>query len=143
MVGLAVLFFGFLYRDELALNSFEDQMQAAVAKLSPGQRVVSLIRSPDLRFNAVGHAIDRVCIDHCYSYANYEPSTGQFRVRAELPNPIVAYSFDQSWNLQLGTYVVQASDLPLYAVDLDVDGKMVIKNLQAGAPCGSTDFDPL
>jgi hypothetical protein len=96
-----------------------------------------------LRFNAVGHAIDRVCIDHCYSYANYEPSTGQFRVRAELPNPIVAYSFDQSWNLQLGTYVVQASDLPLYAVDLDVDGKMVIKNLQAGAPCGSTDFDPL
>ena len=27
------------------------------------------------------HVIDRACIGHCFSYANYEPATAQFRVR--------------------------------------------------------------
>jgi hypothetical protein len=143
LVLVAIVFFGFLYRDERALNSFEDRMQDTVAKLSPGQRVISAVEDPDLRVNALAHMIDRVCIGHCYSYANYEPSTAQFRIRADVPNPYVAYSYQQSWELQSGVYVVRESDLPLYQVDLDENGKMVLKELKAGVPCGITEWDPL
>ena len=146
MYGLALVamvFFGFLYRDERALNSFEDRMQDTVAKLAPGRRVISAVEDPELRVNALAHMIDRVCIGHCYSYANYEPSTGQFRIRAETQNPYVAYAYEQSWGLQVGVYVVRESDLPLYQVDLDENGKMVLKELKAGVPCGSTEWDPL
>src|ERR1017187_1639011 len=140
---VATVFFVFLYRDERALNAFEDRMQDTVATLSPGQRVISALEDPDLRLNALAHMVDRVCIGHCYSYANYEPSTEQFRIRAEAQNPYVAYSYKQSWELQMGVYVVQESDLPLYQIDLDENGKMVLKDLKAGEPCGSTEWDPL
>jgi hypothetical protein len=138
LVAVAVLFFGFLYRDERALNSFEDRMQDTVAKLAPGQRVISAIDDPDLRVNALAHVIDRVCIGRCYSYANYEPSTAQFRIRALAENPFVAFTYEQSWQLQVGVYVVRESDLPLYQVDFDSGSQMVIKSLKAGVPCGST-----
>jgi hypothetical protein len=143
-LALAVVFFSFLYRDERALNSFEDRIAGAVATLAPGQRVVSAFRDPDLRVvTALAHMIDRACLGRCYSYANYEPSTGQFRIRADAPNPIVAASFQQSWTLQDGTYEVRESDLPLYQVDMNGDGQIVVKNLPAGLPCGSTDWNPL
>jgi len=140
---VATVFFVFLYRDERALNSFEDRMQDVVARLSPGRRVISAVQASDLRVNALAHMIDRQCIGHCYSYANYEPSTAQFRIRAAARNPYVAYSYEQSWELQMGVYVVHASDLPLYQVDLDETGKMVLKELKGGVPCGSTEWDPL
>ena len=89
------------------------------------------------------HMIDRVCVGHCYSYANYEPTTGQFRVRAEAENPYVAHTYAQSWALQVGLYVVRESDLPLYEVDLDENGTMVLKELKAGVRCGSREWDPL
>ena len=143
MVTVALLFFGFLYRDERRLNSFEDQMQDTVAKLEPGQRVISAFQDPELRVNALTHMIDRVCIGRCYSYANYEPSTAQFRIRSNEPNPYVAADYKQSWELQAGLYVVQPADLPLYKVDFDETGKMVLKGLKAGQVCGSTDWDPL
>ncbi len=143
LVVVAIVFFAFIYRDERALNSFEDRMQDTVAKLEPGQRVISAFQNSDLRLNAVGHMIDRVCVGHCYSYANYEPSTAQFRIRAEAQNPYVVSSYRESWDLQTGAYVVRESDLPLYQVDLDENGKMVLKDLKAGVPCGSTEWDPL
>jgi len=139
---VALVFFGFLYHDERALNAFEDRMQDTVAHLPPGQRVISAItddpNNPDLRVNGLTHIIDRVCIGHCYSYANYEPSTAQFRVRVQGANPYVASGYTDSWLLQTGRYVVKARDLPLYQVDLDASGRMVIKSLPAGIRCGST-----
>jgi hypothetical protein len=145
MVIVAVVFFGFLYRDERLLNSFEDRMQDTVAKLQPGQRVINAIAFGDGTrvLNPLGHMIDRVCINHCYSYANYEPSTAQFRIRADAENPYVAYSYQQSWELQVGVYKVRESDLPLYQVNLDSAGRMVLKDLKAGVVCGSTEWDPL
>ncbi|HUI55826.1 MAG TPA: hypothetical protein VLY04_12695 [Bryobacteraceae bacterium] len=138
LVLVALVFFGFLYRDERALNSFEDRMQDTVAQLGFGQRVVSAIEQPDLRINALAHMIDRVCIGHCYSYANYEPSTAQFRVRAIAENPYVAYTYQDSWAMQYGLYVVKERDLPLYQVDVEPDGRLVLRSLKAGVPCGST-----
>lgn len=140
---VALVFFGFLYRDERALNSFEDRMQEAVAGLPPGRRVLSAIDDPDLRVNALAHVIDRVCLGRCYSYANYEPSTAQFRVRALAENPFVVSTYQDSWLMQVGAYVVKERDLPLYQVDLDAAGRMTIKNLKAGVPCGSTYWKAL
>ena len=143
LVMVSVVFFGFLYRDERALNSFEDRMQDTVATLPPGQRVISAIDDPTLRVNALAHIIDRVCIGRCYSYANYEPSTAQFRIRVDKENPFVAATYQDSWLLQVGAYVVKDRDLPLYQVDLDGGGRMVIKSLRAGAPSGSTSWKVL
>src|SRR5581483_5127390 len=80
LVAVAVVFFGFVYRDERALNSFEDRMQDVISTLHSGDRVVSTVEDLELRSTAVTHMIDRVCVGRCYSYANYEPSTKQFRV---------------------------------------------------------------
>jgi hypothetical protein len=96
------------------------------------------VDDPDLRVNAVTHMIDRVCIGHCYSFANYEPSTAQFRIRVLSPNPIVVKTYAESWQLQTGTYMVKPSDEPLYAVDLDEAGRFVVRTLKAGTVCGST-----
>jgi hypothetical protein len=143
LLAVALLFFVFLYRDERALNSFEDRMQDTVAALPPGQRVISAIDAPNLRVNALAHVIDRVCIGRCYSYANYEPSTAQFRIRAAVENPYVAHRYEDSWLMQVGAYVVKDRDLPLYQVDLDAGGRMVLKSLRAGVPCGSTTWNVL
>jgi hypothetical protein len=135
---VALLFFGFLYRDEGALNALEDRMTRLVSQLPSGQRVVSAIDDPSLRVNALAHMIDRVCLGRCYSYANYEPSTAQFRIRAVAENPIVVSTYADSSNLQEGSYVVKQRDVPLYQVDLDQAGRMAIRVLTAGAQSGIT-----
>jgi hypothetical protein len=135
---VALLFFGFLYRDEGALNAFEDRMTRLVSQLPPGQRVVSAINDPTLRISALTHMIDRACLGRCYSYANYEPSTAQFRIRAVAENPIVVSTYADSSNLQDGSYVVKQRDVPLYQVDLDQAGQMAIRVLTAGAQSGLT-----
>jgi hypothetical protein len=137
---VALAYFVFLYHDERALNRFEDRMEAAVAALPEGQRVVGAIGDPNMRINALTHMIDRVCLGRCYSYANYEASTGQFRVRALAPNPVVASTYAESWYLQTGTYVVKQRDLPLYQVTVDHEGRMLVRKLEAGTETGSTTW---
>jgi hypothetical protein len=143
LCGVALAFFGFLYADERALNRFEDRMQDVVAQIPPGQRVVSTIADFDMRINALTHMIDRICVGRCFSYANYEPSTAQFRIRAVERNGFVAATYRDSWDMQSGEYVVKPGDLPLYKVDLDKDGKFVVTSLEAGASCGSTRWKTL
>lgn len=118
MAATAAVFFGFVYQDESALNRVEDRMERVVAQLPPGQRVVSALMDPNLREFALLHVIDRVCLSRCFSYANYEPSVGQFRVRSERENGIVVADFRESWAMQVGGYVVKPRDLPLYRIDL-------------------------
>ncbi|HYW47722.1 MAG TPA: hypothetical protein VE959_32940 [Bryobacteraceae bacterium] len=143
LVAVAFAFFGFVYSDERALNSFEDRMEDVVTQLAPGQRVVSPITDTDMRTNALTHMIDRICVGRCYSYANYEASTAQFRLRAVRQNPFVAATYRDSWDMQTGKYVVKQGDLPLYKVDLENDGKMVVRSLKAGSPCGITRWKTL
>jgi hypothetical protein len=140
MAVVALLFFGFLYRDEGALNAFEDRMTELVSRLPPSQRVVSAINDPTLRIGALTHMIDRACLGRCYSYANYEPSTAQFRIRVVAENPIVVSTYGDSSRLQAGTYVVKQRDLPLYQVVLDPAGHMGIRTLTAGAESGIADW---
>lgn len=135
LLAITLLFFGFLYRDDAILNAFEDRIEAAVAPLRE-QRVVTGIDDPNLRATPFTHMVDRACLGVCYSYANYEPSTAQFRVRALAVNPFVASTYEESWLLQTGNYIVQPRDLPLYRVDLDPAGRIVARALPAGAPNG-------
>jgi hypothetical protein len=139
---VALLFFSFLFRDERALNSFEDRMEDTVARLGPGQRVVSGVDDNTLRTFAVIHMIDRACVGRCFSYGNYEASTTQFRVRAAGSNPYVVFRYGDSIDIQRGKYVVKPHDLPIYKVDLE-DGRLVIRSLQAGTPCGMKFWNTL
>lgn len=139
-VAIALAFFGLSYTDERALNAVESQMERVVAQLPPGQRVVSALADPKSRVNPLAHLLDRICVGRCYSYANYEPSTAQFRVRAERENPIVVSKFDESLGIQTGGYVVKARDLPLYDVDLCQPGspRICVAPLPAGATLHNT-----
>lgn len=138
LIVLAAVFFAFVYRDQRALNGIEDRMQAAVSTLPQGARVVSMVADYSLRANPMAHMIDRVCVGRCYSYANYEPSTAQFRVRVWGPNPIVVWRYGDSFQLQIGNYTIQEHDLPLYALDIQRDGRIVLKPMRSGAKTGLT-----
>jgi len=143
MTLVAVVFFGFLYRDEKILNALEDRLDGVISQIPAGQRIVSGIDDPFLHVFAVTHMIDRVCLGRCFSYANYEPSTAQFRIRTVADNPYVTARYDDSWRMQTGSYVVKDRDLPLLQVVLDKDGRMVVRNLEAGTKCGSTSLKAL
>jgi len=147
LTAVALAFFAMIYRDEGTLNRFEDRLQALVAQLpSEGptlQRVLNTINDQTLRTEPVPHIIDRVCVGRCYSYGNYEPSTAQFRVRVEGPNPIVAATYDASYTMQTGTYMVKERDLPLYLVVLNADGRLALRSASAEAPVGTQQVNLL
>ena len=130
----AAAFFLFLYADERALNRFEDQTRNVVAQLPSMARVVSNADA-DVRINALTHIIDRVCIERCYSFANYEPGTGQFRIRITGPTTIVAPVHGSS-RIQNGEYVVEARDLPLYRISVAADDSLIVKSMAAGERTG-------
>jgi hypothetical protein len=140
LAALTAAFFTMLFLDERALNRYEDKMASAVGELPPGARVVSAIDDPAiaLRSNALAHAIDRACIGRCFSYANYEPSTADFRVRAVAPNPFVVTDHAESLAIQLGQYRVKESDPPIYQVAAAPGGNLVVERRKAGSICGST-----
>jgi hypothetical protein len=83
---------------------------------------------------------DRICVGRCFSYANYEPLTAQFRVRAYRENAFVASSFAESWEMQTGAYAVQERDLPLYGIDLCAppSPRICVIPLRAGATLHNT-----
>ncbi|HTP86280.1 MAG TPA: hypothetical protein VMJ34_05005, partial [Bryobacteraceae bacterium] len=82
----------------------------------------------------IQHILDRACIERCWSYGNYEPSTGLFRVRAMAGNPYVLSSYDDAVDMENGEYTVQAEDLPVYQVyQCDESGtKLCLRALAAG-----------
>jgi len=105
--------------------------------------VIGGVIDAGLRADALTHMIDRVCVGRCYSYANYEPSTAQFRVRAAAKNPIVAFTYEDSWQMQTGSYVVRAGDLPLYQVLYGEGPGLFVRALAAGQQSGVTQWNPL
>lgn len=136
--AVAVLFFALLYPQESMINRFEDAEETLVAALPPGQRVLSGVEAPYVRVIPVTHLVDRVCIGRCYSYANYEPSSAQFRIRVTGPQKIVAPTDMDSSRLQVGAYTVRPEDLPLYQMDLDRQGNLRVRSLPPGVPNGLT-----
>jgi hypothetical protein len=118
LVSVAVLFFGLLYSDNRELNRLEDRLDAAIVRLPPEQRVISSFPSKPLRSLCFQHDLDRACLGHCFSYANYEPSSRQFRIHASPGNGIVLDDYIDVDAVAGGRYVVQPGDVPLYLVYL-------------------------
>ena len=131
---VALVFFVYLFRDERALNRFEDRVDQAIAQLPAGTRVVSPIVDSGLSINVLAHMVDRACLGRCYSYANYEPSTWAFRVRAVKPNPYVVAEYGASFDMQDGKYVFKRSDLPVYVLVLSNSGEVTARPATPGAP---------
>jgi len=129
----ALLFFGFLYTDERTLNELEDQEEALVATLPPGQRVLSSLVAPDVQTIPLAHLLDRACVGRCYSYGNYEPSSAQFRIRVTGDHGIVVPTEADSLQLQVGGYVARPQDLPLYEIVTDPTGRLVLRSIPAGS----------
>jgi hypothetical protein len=116
IVALTAAFFVCLYVDQRAVNRIEERLERAVSRLPAGARVVSSLAEPEYRVDPLIHLIDRACIGRCFSYANYEAATRQFRIRAQPGNPLVVTRYADAYALQTGTYQVMASDLPLWGV---------------------------
>jgi hypothetical protein len=89
---MATAFFCQLYIDAASMNRLESAVENKVSELPPGQRVVGRFKYPQQHGLDISMILDRACIDKCFSYGNYEPSTLQFRVRAAPLNTIVAWN---------------------------------------------------
>ena len=130
----AAVFFAFLFIDDLGANRMEDRLTAIVDQLPPGQRVIFVPAPRPIRVDSYSHLLDRVCIGRCFNYADYEPSSNDFRVRVNGDNPYVVPSYADSYYMQMGTYVVKPRDLPLYAITRCAprDQNYCLRSLHAG-----------
>ena len=149
---MSVLFFMLLFADAREFNRLERGLESMVAQLPAQSRVGALVRFPAtaLQSNServvnqspalhavaeifydpgfgvnVHHMIDRVCVQRCISYANYEPATYQFQVRALPGTRFALLQGSDSGDMQTGGYRVKESDLPLYQI----------------YPCGPSAYD--
>jgi hypothetical protein len=142
----AIVFFAFLYQDTFVLNRMESSVERLVAPLPFGTRVIATIWAPPgSRISFIGHIADRACIGHCFSYANYEPSSGQFRIHAQPGSPVVSASDDDTEDMQAGEYEVQDADLPVFQIfqcdDKDLT-KLCIRALTSGEKNGRLGYKP-
>lgn len=115
-IVLAGTFFAFVFQDTGRINGMEMEVAKLVRTLPPGARVMGTILPPPHSRIGIQHILDRACIDYCFSYGNYEPGSKMFRVRAVPGNPYVLADYDLATETELGNYVVQAADLPVWEV---------------------------
>jgi hypothetical protein len=113
----ALIFFLFLYQDTGKLDRMEANARSVVQSLPVGTRIVAVANPPDdWRIQFIYHSIERACIGRCFSFANYEPSSLEFRLRALVGNYFVTSSVDQSDDMSSGDYIVKTEDLPLTSI---------------------------
>ncbi len=140
--ALAVVYFVFLFQDQRKLNQAERNAENVLARLPYGTRIIPTIAAPDgWRVEFPGHLVDRACIGRCFVYSNYEPSSGQFRVRARKGSPIATDSSNDAEDMQGGAYEVQDTDPPLtqlYQCDAGADWtRLCLLELHEGDNTGS------
>jgi hypothetical protein len=139
-----LVFFSFLYQDTGWLNQLEENAENLVEDLPAGTRVIVTVRAPaDSRIAFIAHTVERACIGHCFSYANYEPASGEFRVRVRKGSPVVTSSTDDAEDMASGEYEVDGTDLPIkqiYQCDEKDLTKLCIRDLAAGETNGRLSF---
>jgi hypothetical protein len=114
--GLLAVFLSLSFRDSLRLTAMETQLQSMVRALPSRSRVISGLCYPG-RINAAYHLIDRACIGHCFSYGNYEPASGHFRLRARPDNRFVISDYLSANQIEYEIYRFEDRDLPLHLFD--------------------------
>lgn len=142
--AIAAAFFTFLYQDTATVNKIEEQAEQLERTLPPNQRVLATIKPlPGSRI-LIQHIADRACIGYCFSYGNYEPASGEFRVHALPGDPYVMSSFDAVPDMEEGTYEVQPEDLPAFQLyQCSSSGKdLCIRPLEAGEENNRLGIDP-
>jgi len=137
-IGFSVaagFFFVLLWRETKPIEALETQAEQLIAQIPANQRVIATIRPfSGSRFYFPSHLGDRACIEKCFSYSNYEPSSKQFRVRVLPESRIAESSPFAADKMQSGTYVVKQIDLPMYQIDqcsADLT-KLCIRELKVG-----------
>ena len=142
----AVIFFFLLHRDTGVLDRLEQNAEAITHALPFGTRVSSTVFSPPGFRPQYEHLVDRACINHCFLYSNYEPSTEKFRVRVDKQgSPLVASAVDESEDLQFGNYDIEDGDLPMkqiYQCDSNDLTKLCIRDLESGEKNGRLGYRP-
>jgi hypothetical protein len=132
----ATVFFAFLYQDTGWLNRLEANAEKLVAGLPADTRVIVTTQAPgDSRISFIGHAVERACIGHCFSYANYEPASGQFRVRVRKGSPVAASSTDDAEDMMSGQF--EFDDLgfalkQIYQCDANDLTKLCVRDISSG-----------
>jgi hypothetical protein len=146
LVVAATIFFILQYRDTAVLNRMEQQAESLVSALPYGTRVSYTIDlHPEIRTN-FRHLIDRACIERCFTYSNYEPGTGQFRVRLDPQgSPLVSSSSTGGLAMELGEYIVRPEDLPMVQIyqpnESDLT-QLALRPLVAGEKNGRVGHHP-
>jgi hypothetical protein len=140
--AIAVVFFTFLYLDTGKLNLLEANVEKIVATLPTGTRVIPTIAAdPEWRIEFIAHMVDRACVGRCFVYSNYEPSSGQFRVRVVKGGSwIVSPSADAADDMQGGNYEIERGDLPLkhiYQCAREDWMKLCVRDLAEGDNTGT------
>jgi len=128
---VAITFFGLLRHDLGQAAAVEAKVAELASTLPPGSRVVAQLPEPrwgdqppvepgerkHLNLRRIPLAlVARACIGRCWDYGNYEPSSGQFRVRARPGCTIVMQRIDDVYAMGVGLYQVKASDPPLHHI---------------------------
>jgi hypothetical protein len=142
----AAVFFTFLYQDTGWLNRLEANGEKLVAGLPAGTRVIVSAKAPaESRIAFIGHAVERACVGHCFSYGNYEPSSGQFRVRVGKGSWVVTSSADFAEDMAAGEYELDDTELPMkqiYQCDASDLTKLCIRDLESGETNGRLSVTP-
>jgi hypothetical protein len=143
---MAAIFFAWVYRDTGVLNVMEQQVVRLVSTLPPGQRVLATIMpSPYSKVPFIVHMADRACIGKCFSYENYEPPSGQFRVRVQEDSWAASSDVDDREDMESGEYVVKPEDLPMwqiYQCDEKDMTRLCLRPLTAGEVNGRLSAHP-
>lgn len=114
--AITIIFFVFLYQDTGVIDRMEAQAEALVHAIPAGQRVIAAI-DPPLRYRfQPQHILGLACLDRCFNYGNYEPSTGQFRVHASAGNGFVVSRARDSLAIDTGTYVAPDTAVPFFQI---------------------------
>jgi hypothetical protein len=144
-VAFGAVFFFFLYQDTGKVNRMEVQAERYERVLPPGQRIIATIWPFPRSRVYFHHIVDRSCVGYCFSYGNYEPSSQQFRVRANPGNRIVTASGETADAIESGEYVVQPGDLPIFQIyqcDLNMT-ELCMRELAPGEKNGSVGLHPV
>ncbi|HLW84179.1 MAG TPA: hypothetical protein VKR60_03130 [Candidatus Sulfotelmatobacter sp.] len=140
----AAIFFVLLYRDTGTLNRMEHQIEEMVKTLPQGRRVTETVFGPqEWRIQFINHMVDRACVGRCFTYSNYEPSSGQFRIRVRPGSPLVTDSADHSEAMENGEYEVRPQDLPttqIYQCDEKDFTRLCVRDLAAGEKNGRLGY---
>jgi len=74
------------------------------------------------------------CVGRCYDFGNYEPATGQFRIRPLPGNGVTASSMEVVLAIENGVHVVTPQEAPIYSVCAPIGPgpRLVLRKLAAG-----------